>query len=118
VSKPCTLSGSNLFLATSIGPAADFNNSTDIPPDFTGTQLNVPHPVNGTLYVKLRDDPATVQTVTLPVTLSNVSMGGMAPATQGPAPASAQPDAAPAAAPDPTVQAPAPSPKPDAPPRR
>jgi len=35
------------------------------PPDFTGTQLSVPHPANGTLYVRLRDDPGTVQTLTL-----------------------------------------------------
>ena len=27
----------------------------------------MPHPAEGVLYVKLRDDPATVQTLTLPV---------------------------------------------------
>jgi hypothetical protein len=30
--------------------------------------LTVPHPVNGTLYLKLRDDPEIVQTLTMPVT--------------------------------------------------
>jgi hypothetical protein len=30
----------------------------------------VPHPAGGVLYLKLRDDPATVQTLTLPVTLA------------------------------------------------
>jgi hypothetical protein len=68
ISKPCTLTGTNLFLASSIAAAPDFTNSTDVPPDFTGTQLSVPHPANGLLYLRLRDDAATVQTVTLAVT--------------------------------------------------
>ncbi|MFZ1940619.1 MAG: hypothetical protein WAU67_16070 [Terracidiphilus sp.] len=68
VSKPCLLDGNNLFLATSVAATPTFDNPTAVPPDFTGTQLIVPHPSNGTLYVKLRDDPATVQTLTLPVT--------------------------------------------------
>lgn len=67
--KPCTLVGTNLFLAESISAAEDFSNATEIPPDFTGAQLVVPHPANGVLYLKLRDDPATVQTLTLPVTV-------------------------------------------------
>ena len=66
--KPCVLSGTNLFLATSFAATPDFDNPADVPPQFTGTQLAVPHPVNGVLYMKLRDDPATVQTLTLPVT--------------------------------------------------
>ena len=32
--------------------------------------ITVPHPSSGILYLKLRDDPATVQTLTLPVTCS------------------------------------------------
>jgi len=40
-----------------------------VPPDFTGTQLSVPHTASGVLYLKLRDDSATVHTLTLPVTL-------------------------------------------------
>jgi hypothetical protein len=67
-SKPCMLDGSNLFLAASIAATPDFDNPTDIAPEFTGTELVVPHPANGVLYLKLRDDPATVQTLTLPVT--------------------------------------------------
>jgi len=101
VAKPCTLSGSNLFLATAIGPTADLNNSTDIPPDFTGTQLSVPHPTNGTLYIKLRDDPATVQTLTLPVTPAGPAAAGLA--TAGSAPASLKPAAA--AQPEPAAPA-------------
>jgi hypothetical protein len=67
VSKACTLTGSNLFLARSIASTPDFDNAVDVPADFTGTQLTVPHPVNGLLYLKLRDDPETVQTLALSV---------------------------------------------------
>jgi hypothetical protein len=69
LSKPCLLDGYNLFLAQSIAATSDFANPTEVPPDFTGTQVIVPHPTGGVLYLKLRDDPATVQTLTLPVTL-------------------------------------------------
>ena len=62
--------------------------ATDVPPDFTGTQLNVPHPVNGSLYLRLRDDPETVQTLSLLVT-------PIAPPAS--APAAAKPQNAPAA---------------------
>ena len=68
LSKPCLLDGSNLFLANAVASTTDFANPTQVPPDFTGTQLIVPHPTGGVLYVKLRDDPATVQTLSLPVT--------------------------------------------------
>jgi hypothetical protein len=68
-SRPCMLMGTNLFLAHSFAATPDFQNPTDVPQDFTGTQMNVPHPAGGTLYLKLRDDPQTVQTLTLPVTL-------------------------------------------------
>jgi hypothetical protein len=67
-SKPCVLDGNNLFLATSFAATPDFANSTEVAPEFTGTELIVPHPVSGVLYLKLRDDPATVQTLTLPIT--------------------------------------------------
>jgi hypothetical protein len=65
--KPCVLSGTDLFLATSFAATPDFGDPTHVPPQFTGTELTVPHPVNGVLYFKLRDDPATVQTLTLAV---------------------------------------------------
>jgi len=66
--KPCLLSGANLFLATAIANTPQFDGATEVPPEFTGTQLIVPHPSDGALYLKLRDDPSTVQTLTLPVT--------------------------------------------------
>jgi hypothetical protein len=97
--KPCTLTGTNLFLAASIAATPDFANSTDVPSDFTGTQLSVPRPANGTLYLRLRDDPASVQTLSLPVTAPGQ------PGTQTPA--------APSAAAQGPVQPTPPTPAPD-----
>jgi hypothetical protein len=106
VSKPCMLSGNNLFLADSIAATPDFANSIDVPGEFTGTQLAVPHPVNGTLYLKLRDDPATVQTLTLPVTPVSLPVEAAALKSQTAAPANEQ---APAAQPaEPATPEPAP----------
>lgn len=69
VAKPCVLTGSNLFLASSIANTAQFDSATTVPPEFTGVELIVPHPTtSGQLYLKLRDDPSTVQTLSLPVT--------------------------------------------------
>jgi hypothetical protein len=65
--RPCVLIGTNLFLIASISASSEFGKPADVPPDFTGTQLSVPHPANGVLYLKLRDDMNTVQTLTLPV---------------------------------------------------
>lgn len=93
--KPCLLSGANLFLALSVAATQDFANAVEVPP-FTGAQLVVPHPVNGALYVKLRDDPATVQTVSLEVTPIPAAM---LPAEPVKAPAAAEAPVAPVSAP-------------------
>ena len=90
LAKPCTLTGSNLFLAVSIAATPDFDNAADLPPEFTGTQVSVPHPLNGVLYLKLRDDPETVQTLTLPVMLVNASAAAAGPAQTQPTAAPAQ----------------------------
>jgi hypothetical protein len=97
VSKPCTLTGTDLFLAQAFAAGPDFSDPADVPPEFTGTQLTVPHPANGVLYLKLRDDPATVQTLTLPVTPVAPPAPQAAPASV-PAPPAASP-AAPAPTP-------------------
>ncbi len=84
--KPCTLSGSDLFLITSISNTPDFANPTDVPSDFTGTQIAVPHPaVSGALYLKLRDDSATVQTLNMPVTVVPSNQTGAATPPVSPA---------------------------------
>jgi hypothetical protein len=96
--KPCTLIGSSLFLAASVAATEDLANATEIPPDFTGGQLVVPHPANGVLYLKLRDDPQTVQTLSLPVTLV-APPGGQTAAVPG-QPASPTPPPATSAKPE------------------
>ena len=108
LSKPCTLSGTNLFLAASIAATPDFDNSTDVPPEFTGTQLSVTHPTGGILYLKLRDDPATVQTLTMPVTALTATMAASAPVQPV-----VQPSVEPA---QPVIPAALPAATPDAPP--
>lgn len=111
MSKPCMLSGSNLFLAASIGATPQLDTATSVPPEFTGTELVVQHPTNGQLYLKLRDDPATVQTVTLPVTtisLSDSKAAAIEPPASEPIPV---PSSTPAALP-PNAPTPAPTPDP------
>jgi len=103
--KPCLLMGTNLFLITAVGSTPDMANAVDVPAEFTGTVLTVPNVgkgsgsgttgagtstasgPTGTLYVRLRDDPETVQTLSLPIS----------PAPPGAAPAEA-PASEPAAA--------------------
>ena len=96
VARPCKLTGTNLFLAAAIAATPEFENASEVPPDFTGTQLSVPHSANGVLYLKLRDDPATVQTLTLPVTpaMWPAAQATAAPASLAPAqPAATLPSA-------------------------
>ena len=65
--KQCTLSGSNLFLLDSVASDAQFKNVVPVPPGYVDSTLSVPRPIGTLLYVKLRDDPTTVDTVALPV---------------------------------------------------
>ncbi len=109
VSKPCFLSGDDLFLADSFSSTSDFSNAVDVSPQFTGTELPVPHPTNGVLFLKLRDDPSTVQTLTLPVTQLPTPLSATAatpsvatPHATEPATEPAAPAAVPASAPAPT----------------
>jgi hypothetical protein len=94
--KPCLLSGTDLFLATSFSATATFEKPVSVPPEFTGTELVVPHPVKGALYLKLRDDPASQETLTLPVTLiaSPTPPAAAKPLTHAPAAAPVAPHAA------------------------
>ena len=110
VSRPCLLNGTNLFLAASFSSTESFDDPTDVTAEFTGTQIPVPHPVNGVLYVKLRDDPATVQTLTLPVTPITLAASAVPPAKLPPAvpPATAPPAPAPPSS-APSAVAPAPA---------
>jgi hypothetical protein len=65
--NPCQLSGSNLFLIGAVASDAQFARALPVPPGFTEATLTVPRPNGTLLYLKLRDDPETVNTVVLPV---------------------------------------------------
>jgi len=112
------LSGTNLFLAASFADTPSFDNPTDVPPQFTGAQIIVPHPINGVLYLKLRDDPETVQTLALPVTpvlQSAPAAVAVKPPPTVPAPTSATAPPAPAASPSAETPADKPAPAPPGP---
>ena len=103
----CTLVGTDLFLLQQVGTDAQLANAVTVPEGFGDTSLNVPRP-NGTLYLKLRDDPAVVNTAVLPVTPEPSQSAAVAPlavpaaarqADPKPAPPAAAPPAAPVTAP-------------------
>jgi hypothetical protein len=66
--KPCQLTGTNLFLIDSVASDQEFAHTAPVPTDFIDATLNIPHPSETGLYIKLRDDPAVINTVVLPVT--------------------------------------------------
>ena len=65
--KQCTLSGDKLFLLDSVSAEADFANPVTVPEGFVEDALTIPPPKGKTLYIKLRDHPDAVATVTLPM---------------------------------------------------
>lgn len=64
--KQCTLTGDKLFLLESVSADPDFANSVSVPEGFVEDALTIPPPKAKTLYIKLRDDPATVDVAVLP----------------------------------------------------
>jgi hypothetical protein len=61
--KPCTLTGSNLFLIDAIAADPGFANSISVPEGYADMTILVPHPDSSkTLYLKLRDDPTAINT--------------------------------------------------------
>ncbi len=62
----CKLSGSDLYLIDSLSNDPQFAHPVQVPEGFLGSALPVPHPGAGSLYVKLRDDPAVINLATLP----------------------------------------------------
>jgi hypothetical protein len=95
----CTLVGQDLFLLQQVGTDAQLANAVTVPEGFGDSNLNVPRP-NGTLYLKLRDDPSVVNTAVLPVTAEPSQSAAVVPPTSPAAPRQSEPKAtAPAAAP-------------------
>lgn len=65
--KACTLTGENLFLIDSVSNSPLFTHPTAVPLGFAGMSMDVPRPNGTLLYLKLRDDPKTIDVVALPV---------------------------------------------------
>lgn len=63
----CTVDGSQLFLVQSFAAGKDFAKPTDVPTGFADISITVPTPADGTtIYLKLRDYPSALATMTLP----------------------------------------------------
>jgi hypothetical protein len=108
----CTVDGSNLFLVQSFDATKDFAKPTDVPTGFAENNLAVPTPADGaTLYLKLRDDPTSVATVTLPTPIQKPTSSITSPAQAG-VPAPEAPAAQDETTPPSSEPAPAPKPSP------
>jgi hypothetical protein len=94
-SQPCTVTGSSLYLVDSIAADADFTNPTDVPEGFIGTTLSLSRPGKSGFYLKLRDDPAAANTVTIPVSIQRPPQRAQKVAPPKPEPVTPAPDATP-----------------------
>ena len=63
----CKLSGANLYLVDSLSNEREFRHALQVPDGFLGSALPVPHPTDGALYVKLRDNPSIINLTSLNV---------------------------------------------------
>jgi hypothetical protein len=63
----CKLTGTDLFLVDSVSGDPQFEHPVQVPDGFPGYAMPVPHPKDGRLYLKLRDDPSVVNTAALDV---------------------------------------------------
>jgi hypothetical protein len=81
----CTVEGSNLFLVQSFGATKDFARPADVPTGFAENNFTVPTPADGaTLYLKLRDDPSAVATVTLLTPVQEPTSSATSPPSPSP----------------------------------
>ncbi|HEX4740282.1 MAG TPA: hypothetical protein VH353_03035 [Caulobacteraceae bacterium] len=74
----CRLEGDDLFLIAAVSASSKFEDPVTVPNGFPGASIEVPHPHDGRLYVKLHDDPAVVSVM-------RVRPGGVAVAKRRPA---------------------------------
>jgi len=73
--KQCTLSGNKLFLIDAVSADPNFTNAVTVPDGFVDPALTIPSPQGKTLYIKLRDDPATVDTAVVPLLDTSADVG-------------------------------------------
>jgi hypothetical protein len=62
----CTLTGDKLFLIDAISADPDFASPITVPDGFIEASLSLSVPRGKGVYIKLRDDPTTVDTVVMP----------------------------------------------------
>jgi hypothetical protein len=90
----CTIEGKNLFMAQAFSAGKDFAKPVEVPTGYADSSFTVPTPADGaTLYLKLRDDPSSLATVTLSTPIAKVP--AVPPATS-PSATSSAPQTAPA----------------------
>jgi hypothetical protein len=65
--KDCTLIGDKLFLINAVSADSDFSSAVTVPDGFVNEELPIPSPKGKMLFIKLRDDPATVSTAVVPM---------------------------------------------------
>ncbi|MBV9340354.1 MAG: hypothetical protein JO159_05630, partial [Acidobacteria bacterium] len=63
----CVLRGDKLFLIDAVSADPDFSKSVKVPDGFADATLNIPPPKENVLYLRLRDDPGTVDTAVVPI---------------------------------------------------
>jgi hypothetical protein len=59
----CELEGERLFLLQAIADSEGFADAVEVPEGFTARRLSVPHPKDGKLYLRLRDNPGVTATL-------------------------------------------------------
>jgi hypothetical protein len=108
--QPCTVTGSGFFLLQDISTDPSFSDPVAVPDGYTGTNLTVPHLEAATIFFKLRDDPASIDSALLsvpsPIPSHTHGTGHIPPAKQQvPVPAAQQiPPPATQQAPTPATQ--------------
>ena len=95
----CKLSGADLFLLDSVSSDPQFQHPVEVPDGFTGYSLPVPRPADGHLYLKLRDNPNTINVAALETKILPPAPDDHAVSKQD----AAHPEAAPASAPAPAA---------------
>lgn len=95
----CSLNGTDLFLLDSVSVDADFARVTHVPDGFTQPALRIARPLQGKLYLKLRDDPAVVNLTVLKETMPpSAATAGTGSSSAGPERSSEQSESQPASA--------------------
>jgi hypothetical protein len=64
--QPCSLPGSQLYLLAAVAANPDGSDAVTLDAGFPGDSVAVPHPKDGHLYLRLRDDPTHLATIDIP----------------------------------------------------